>query len=96
MQALSKLILVPGPGDPGDVGVLPQRPLVSAVAAPLLESGADVLLATNPCRVQFYTRELVVLAGERTRRFQQGRLLQQRGARPLPCFLKPQVLVCTW
>jgi hypothetical protein len=83
LQAKSKLIFVPGAGDAGDAGTLPQPPLLRAIAQPLLGMAADVVLASNPCRVQFYTKEIVVLARERIRLFQQHILLPPQGARIL-------------
>ena len=60
--------------------MLPQPSLSGTVAAPLLEGGGDVVLASNPCRLQFFTKEVVVLAAPRVRLFQQHLLRSALGA----------------
>jgi DNA polymerase II small subunit/DNA polymerase delta subunit B len=81
MQTSSAIVVVPGAGDPGDVGVLPQPPLLRCAAQPLLDAAAAVTLASNPCRIQLYTKEVVIFAGERARLFQQHSLRPLTGAR---------------
>lgn len=83
MQAASKMVFVPAASDAGDVGVLPQRPLLPSVAEPLAAAGVDVTFASNPCRIHFYTKQVVVFASPCLEAFQ-GRSLVQQPRAPLP------------
>jgi DNA polymerase epsilon subunit 2 len=82
MQARSKIVLVPAPSDPGSFGTLPQRPLPTCVAQPLLDSPGDVILASNPCRLQFYTKQIVICLHPRLEAFSALSLLPAASA---PC-----------
>jgi hypothetical protein len=76
-------VLVPGPGDPGSAPVLPRPPLPTALCAPhLVQVSGEPLsaipnltLATNPCRLRFYTREIVVFRGEPSMRLARASML---------------------
>lgn len=50
VQASSKFVLIPGPGDLGPGCSLPRPGLPQAVAAPLLEAVPNAVLGSNPCR----------------------------------------------
>lgn len=50
LQASSKFVLIPGPGDLGPGCSLPRPGVPQAVAAPLLEAVPNAVLASNPCR----------------------------------------------
>lgn len=53
-------VFVPGPNDPTPVvGVLPVPPL-SSLLVPLSSRLRHVLLAPNPCRLRFFTTEIVI------------------------------------
>ena len=55
----SEILLVPGPNDPFASGILPRR----AIASPFVKSLAkleNVRFASNPCRIKFYGRDVVV------------------------------------
>lgn len=56
----SKFILVPGPGDVGPNGTLPRPGLPNSIVQPLLDLVPGVVLASNPCRLRFGPRELVL------------------------------------
>ncbi len=62
----SQLVIIPGPNDPGSAGLLPQPPLPKVFARHLTEpilgvsSEAKITFGSNPCRVQFYTQEIVL------------------------------------
>lgn len=64
LAARSHFVLVPGPGDPSPGSALPRPPLPDFVTARLTAIQAraklSLTLATNPCRVRFYTQELVI------------------------------------
>lgn len=85
VQAASKMVFVPAESDAGDVGVLPQRPLLPSAAQALAASGADVTFASNPCRIHFYTKQVVVFASPCLKAFQGRSLLQQPRAPPCLC-----------
>lgn len=89
MQAHSKIVLVPAPGDPGCFGVLPQRPLPDIVAQPVLNTAADVVLASNPCRLQFFRKEVVVFNSPCMDAFQSHSLVQSTGVAPSPTCVFP-------
>lgn len=50
LQASSKFVLVPGPGDFGPGISLPRPGLPQAIAAALQEAVPNAVLASNPCR----------------------------------------------
>jgi len=58
IQSGTRFILVPGPNDPG-APMLPRVPLPGYVTADLAKDVPNVVLATNPCRVRHFSRELV-------------------------------------
>lgn len=56
----SHFILVPGPTDPWSSDVLPRPPLPSAMTKALAKV-PHVVFASNPCRIQYLSQEIVVL-----------------------------------
>ena len=59
-------VLIPGPGDPGAAPVLPRPPLPAALCPRLLNKNhlPRLTLATNPCRLRFFTQEIFVFRGD--------------------------------
>ncbi|KAL0269277.1 UNVERIFIED_CONTAM: hypothetical protein PYX00_007072 [Menopon gallinae] len=57
----SRIVLVPGPSDPGSPHILPRAPLPEVLSESLTSLGPKVVLATNPCRIQYCNREIVVI-----------------------------------
>ena len=59
----SRFIFVPGADDPGTAGALPRAPLPRFFAQPVIDAlGEDnVDFTTNPCRIRYYTQEIVVM-----------------------------------
>uniref|UniRef100_A0A0R3TL36 DNA polymerase II subunit 2 n=1 Tax=Rodentolepis nana TaxID=102285 RepID=A0A0R3TL36_RODNA len=60
-----KLILIPGPHDPciGPTGIYPRPPLpldLFGITAPQQQCPDWLWLASNPCRIRLFTREIVV------------------------------------
>lgn len=53
-------MFVPGPNDPGLGHVLPQPALPSYFTAELSALLPGAVFATNPCRIRYFSRELVV------------------------------------
>ena len=56
----SRFIFVPGPNDPGAGNVLPRHPLPDYFVKGIKEKLANVRFASNPCRIRYYTQEIVV------------------------------------
>ncbi|ESL10150.1 DNA polymerase epsilon subunit B [Trypanosoma rangeli SC58] len=57
----TQVVLVPGPNDvTGLLGILPQPPIVGAVTRNLQARLKKVVFASNPCRLRFFTHEMVV------------------------------------
>ncbi|XP_034238799.1 DNA polymerase epsilon subunit 2 [Thrips palmi] len=54
-------IFVPGPGDPAGPKILPRPPLPKFVTEELLKRVPNAIMATNPCRLQYCTQEIVVI-----------------------------------
>jgi len=55
----AKFIFIPGPLDPGGSGVFPLSPLPSMFTKVLSSRLSHFNAAGNPCRVRFYTQEIV-------------------------------------
>jgi DNA polymerase epsilon subunit 2 len=56
----SQFVFVPGPNDPGLGHILPQTALPSYFTGELQAVLPSAVFATNPCRIRYYTREIVV------------------------------------
>ena len=56
----SRFVFVPGPTDPGAGNILPRHPLPSYFVKGIKEKVKTVRFATNPCRIRYYTQEIVV------------------------------------
>lgn len=59
MLEASHFVLVPGPTDPWSGTTLPRGSLPTSVVGPLANMD-KVTLASNPCRLQFLSQEIVV------------------------------------
>lgn len=59
----TKFVFVPGSNDPwslGGVTILPRRPISKAFTNRVQRACKDVVFATNPCRLAYYTQEIVI------------------------------------
>jgi DNA polymerase epsilon subunit 2 len=56
----AKFLIVPGPQDPGINNALPRRPVPEEFAKELKKKVQHLTLASNPCRVRFFTQEIVL------------------------------------
>ena len=56
----SHFYFIPGPLDPGPGNVLPRPPIPSSLTSDLTSRVPNVHFCSNPCRIQFCTREIVV------------------------------------
>jgi len=57
---LSHFVFVPGPLDPGLGSVLPRPPIPNSIVAEFKQAVPNSTFTTNPCRIQFCSREIVV------------------------------------
>ena len=58
---VSKFIIVPGPYDLGAPKILPRASLPKSILSGFIKRVPGTILATNPCRIQYCTKEIVVL-----------------------------------
>ena len=56
----SKFVLVPGPYDLGAAKILPRGPLPKGILSDFVKRVPNTILASNPCRIQYCTKEIVV------------------------------------
>ncbi|KPI85176.1 putative DNA polymerase epsilon subunit b [Leptomonas seymouri] len=69
----SQFVLIPGPNDMTVLqGFQPQTPIAAHFAKGLESRTKRLTLAPNPCRLRFYTHEMIIARREFLRDFQQG------------------------
>lgn len=62
LRGNSKFIFVPGKGDPVAANILPRPPIPKSITADIQQKlGDSVVFATNPCRLQYCTQEIVLM-----------------------------------
>jgi DNA polymerase epsilon subunit 2 len=66
----AKFLLVPGPQDVGTHNALPRRPIPEIFTKDLRKKVAHVTFASNPCRLRFYTQEIVLFREDLLRKMQ--------------------------
>ena len=59
VAAEGRFVFVPGPNDPGITGVLPRGPVPRYFTAPLRAKVRHALFASNPCRMRYFSKEVV-------------------------------------
>lgn len=57
----SKFVFVPGPQDLGSPKILPKPPLPKCIIEEVTKVMPNAIFTTNPCRIQYCTKEIVVL-----------------------------------
>ncbi|XP_018397360.1 PREDICTED: DNA polymerase epsilon subunit 2 [Cyphomyrmex costatus] len=57
----SKFVFVPGPHDLGSPKILPKPPLPKCIIEEVTKMIPNAIFTTNPCRIQYCTKEIVVL-----------------------------------
>ncbi|KAK2990641.1 hypothetical protein RJ640_028830 [Escallonia rubra] len=55
----SRFLFIPGPDDPGPSTVLPRCALPNYITEELKKHIPDAIFSSNPCRIKFYTQEIV-------------------------------------
>eukprot|EP00928_Gymnodinium_smaydae_P062396 TRINITY_DN46273_c0_g1_i1.p1 TRINITY_DN46273_c0_g1~~TRINITY_DN46273_c0_g1_i1.p1 ORF type:complete len:573 (+),score=134.88 TRINITY_DN46273_c0_g1_i1:61-1719(+) len=76
LERRTRFIFVPGPNDPG-AAALPRAPLADYLTSDLAKEIPGVIMATNPCRFRYFSKELVFF------RHDVLRLLRRHEAVPL-------------
>ncbi|KAE8713818.1 glutamate decarboxylase 5-like [Hibiscus syriacus] len=59
LKEQSKFLFIPGPSDPGPSTTLPRCPLPKYLTEELQKHVPNAIFSSNPCRVKFYTQEIV-------------------------------------
>lgn len=60
LQATTDVVLVPSSDDPISANILPRAPLPELLIGDLKKRYPRIVLATNPCRLQYCTQQIVV------------------------------------
>ncbi|KAK8972819.1 hypothetical protein V6N11_057330 [Hibiscus sabdariffa] len=61
LKEQSKFVFIPGPNDPGPSTVLPRCALPKYLTEELQKHVPNAIFSSNPCRVKFYTQEIVFI-----------------------------------
>uniref|UniRef100_A0A7N0VA45 DNA polymerase epsilon subunit n=1 Tax=Kalanchoe fedtschenkoi TaxID=63787 RepID=A0A7N0VA45_KALFE len=59
LKERSRFVFIPGPDDAGPSTVLPRCALPKYIIEELLNNVPDAVFLSNPCRIKFYTQEIV-------------------------------------
>ena len=78
----AKFLLVAGPRDPGAGAAFPRRPLPAYLTEPLAKKVKHLTLASNPCRVRFYTQEIVFFREDLLKKMQRNAILPPKAGSP--------------
>ncbi len=73
-----RFIFIPGPNDPGITGVLPRGPLPNYFTSALRSKVRNVMLASNPCRMRFFTKEIVFFRDNLVSKMRRNCLIEPR------------------
>eukprot|EP01038_Epipyxis_sp_PR26KG_P013213 gene13213-17712_t len=66
----AKFLIVPGPMDAGSSSALPRRPIPTEFISSLKSKVKNITFASNPCRVRFYTQEIVLFREDLLKKMQ--------------------------
>lgn len=69
LKEKTHLVLVPSLDDPASAKILPRPPLPKYLCQNLIKSFPRTSLATNPCRLQYCTQEIVVCNADLVKKF---------------------------
>lgn len=71
----SRFVFIPGPGDPGPSTVLPRCRLPVYLTEELQKHVPNAVFMSNPCRIKFYTQEIVFFRQDMLYRMQRASLI---------------------
>eukprot|EP00986_Skeletonema_menzelii_P013832 scaffold8470_cov118-Skeletonema_menzelii.AAC.6 len=73
-----RFVFIPGPNDPGITGVLPRGPIPNYFTSALRSKVKNVMLASNPCRMRFFTKEIVFFRDNLVSKMRRNCLIEPR------------------
>lgn len=83
---------MPGPEDPGLATVLPRPPLPSTLTTELREALPNAIFGTNPCRVRYCNKEIVIFRDDLQKLMRRAYLVHpKQGESSLSVFGDPSV-----
>ncbi|CEG41728.1 dna polymerase epsilon [Plasmopara halstedii] len=74
----SRFILVPGPNDPGSSRAFPRHPLPDLCTRELIRKVPNITCSTNPCRIRYYTQDIVIFRDNLQQKMQRHAILPHR------------------
>ena len=75
-----KFIFVPGPNDPGMADILPRPPLPKHFTGGLRSKLSHVHFATNPCRLRYFSKEIVLTRQDVVHKLRRHCILKPRSS----------------
>ncbi|DBA03656.1 TPA: hypothetical protein N0F65_006835 [Lagenidium giganteum] len=75
LAEFSRFVLVPGPNDPGSSRALPRHPLPDFCTRDLIRKIPNITCATNPCRIRYYTQDIVIFREDQHQKMHRHALL---------------------
>lgn len=73
-----RFVFIPGPNDPGISGVLPRGPIPNYFTTSLRSKVKHAIFASNPCRMRFFSKELVFFRDDLVGKMRRHCLLEPR------------------
>jgi DNA polymerase epsilon subunit 2 len=73
-----RFVFIPGPNDPGITGVLPRGPIPNFFTSSLRSKVKHAIFASNPCRMRFFTKEIVFFRDDLVGKMRRHCLLEPR------------------
>ncbi|KAL7535352.1 hypothetical protein ACHAXR_006435 [Thalassiosira sp. AJA248-18] len=73
-----RFVFVPGPNDPGITGVLPRGPIPKYFTSALRSKVKHAIFASNPCRMRYFTKEIVFFRDDLVGKMRRHCLLDPR------------------
>ena len=73
-----RFVFVPGPQDPGITGVLPRSPIPKVFTSSLRSKVKHAIFASNPCRMRYFSKELVFFRDDLVGKMRRHCLLEPR------------------
>ena len=80
--ANTHFVFVPGPNDPGAGNILPRPPLPKHFTQKIRDRVPNAYFASNPCRIRFYTQEIVIYREEILHKMRRHALMPLGGDAP--------------
>lgn len=73
-----RFVFVPGPNDPGISGILPRGPVPDYFTSSVRSKVKHAVFASNPCRMRFFTKEIVFFRDNLVGKMRRHCLLEPR------------------